>query len=536
MKDGVYLKPRTVLRPQDGFQVQFMGSNADIVIGGAMAGVGKSWCILAEPLRHQTVRGFDCVIFRRTFAEIKNPGGLWAKSEELYPDFKFNRNQQNLEWYRKDTNVTIKFAHLQYEKDVRSHDGAEYCLICFDELQSFSKKQFLYLLSRNRSTCGIKPYIRATCNPDPDSFLGELLEWWIDQDEKLKDGSKNPNWGYPIKERIGVIRYLIIHEDKYIFGDSRQEIVDKNPHIFTSDFISKIGDPTKLVKSLTLITGSIFDNKELLSKDPNYLSNLMAQEEAERLRLLFGNWKIRAADNCIFNSQAIQNMFDNPYSSDFENRYITCDAARFGPDFCTIFIWYGWKVVKLIVLTKSDANDMYDAIETERTKFTIKKSHVIVDQDGVGGGVVKLGKYVGFSGNDTPMEDPGTYIRENYFNRKTQFAYRFAEHVNQDDVSIALSHENVVVDGTYGFKIKRGDKIYDIRDLIKSDFKAIRVKDRDKDGKKKINGKDEQKQFLQGRSPDFFDGMMLRTWFDFRSGNLKTAAPRRKKSFLDYID
>jgi hypothetical protein len=533
MQNGTTLLPRPTLKPQDGFQVQFMSSEADIVVGGAMAGVGKSWCLLAEPLRHQKVRGFDCVIFRRTFAEIRNPGGLWAKSEDLYSAFGFTANQQNLEWYNKNFNVTIKFAHLQYEKDVKSHDGSEYCLICFDELQHFTKKQFLYLLSRNRSLCGVKPYVRATCNPDPDSFLAELLEWWIDQDEKLQNGERNKNWGYPIKDRIGFIRYFIVYEDEFIWGNSKEEIIEKNPHIFTSEFIVKTGDPKNLIKSITMITGSIFDNKELLRKDPGYLSNLMAQEETERLRLLFGNWKISNTDNCIFNSQAIQNIFDNPYQNEYDERYITCDAARFGDDLCTIFIWFGWKVVKLVIWTKSSANDIYTAIEKERNIFNIKKSHVIVDQDGVGGGTVKLGHYIGFSGGNSPLEY--AFVKENYFNIKTQFAYRFAEIVNTENVSIVLGHENIYVDGVPGTKIKIGDKVYDVRDLIKQDFKAIRSKDRDKDGKKKINGKDEQKALLGGRSPDFFDGMNPRVWFEFKSGGIKTGLPKRKKSILDYV-
>jgi hypothetical protein len=513
-----------------------MSSTADITIGGGMAGAGKSWCLLVEPLRHQDVKGFDCVIFRRTFAEIRNPGGLWAKSEDLYPHFNFNQNQQHFEWYKKSSNATIKFAHLQYEKDVKSHDGSEYCMIGFDELQHFTKKQFLYLLSRNRSICGVKPYVRATCNPDPDSFLAVLLEWWINQDERLPNGEKNPQWGYPIKERIGVIRYLVVHEDQFVWADSKEEMIEKNPHIFTQELISHVGNPKNLIKSFTFITGSIFDNKELISKDPTYLANLNAQEETERLRLLFGNWKVRTADNCIFNAQSIQNMFDNPYPSETSDRYITCDAARFGKDLCTIFVWYGWKVVKLIIFTKSSANDIIDAIEVERNRLSIKKSRIIVDQDGVGGGVVKVGGYVGFSGNDPVFEDPGTFIKENYHNKKTQFAYRFADHVNADDVSIALSHENIYVDGQVGAKIKLEDKVYDVRDLIKADFKAIRKKDQDKDGKKKINDKYEQKALLNQRSPDFFDGMMLRIWFEFRSGKLKIGvAKTKKKSLLDYI-
>src|SRR4029077_9839556 len=80
-----------------------------------------------------------------------------------------------------------QFSHLQLATSVYDWQGAQITLICFDELAHFTAHQFFYLLSRNRSTCGIKPYIRATCNPDADSWVAEFLAWWID-----------PETGFPI--------------------------------------------------------------------------------------------------------------------------------------------------------------------------------------------------------------------------------------------------------------------------------------------------------------------------------------------------
>ncbi len=87
----------------------------------------------------------------------------------------------------------IKFAHLQFDSTVYDWQGAQITLICFDELTHFSKHQFFYMVSRNRSTCGVRPYIRATCNPDADSWVADFLAWWID-----------PETGLPIPERAGV--------------------------------------------------------------------------------------------------------------------------------------------------------------------------------------------------------------------------------------------------------------------------------------------------------------------------------------------
>jgi hypothetical protein len=39
------------------------------------------------PIAYLDVPKFDAIIFRRTTKQIKNPGGLWQKAEELYKYF-----------------------------------------------------------------------------------------------------------------------------------------------------------------------------------------------------------------------------------------------------------------------------------------------------------------------------------------------------------------------------------------------------------------------------------------------------------------
>ncbi len=60
----------------------------------------------------------------------------------------------------------MHFAHIDREEDLLAWQDTEIAYLAFDELTHFTKHQFLYMLSRNRSTCGVKPYVRATCNPD----------------------------------------------------------------------------------------------------------------------------------------------------------------------------------------------------------------------------------------------------------------------------------------------------------------------------------------------------------------------------------
>lgn len=154
---------------------------------------------------------------------------------------------------------------------------------CFDELTHFSEKQFFYMLSRNRSTCGVKPYVRATCNPDADSWVAKFIAWWID-----------PETGYPIKERSGVKRYFTRVDDTVIWGDTAEECAEKS------------GVDISLCKSVTFIASSIHDNKALLAADPSYLASLNALSLVERERLLNGNWKIKPAAGLYFPRNGIR--------------------------------------------------------------------------------------------------------------------------------------------------------------------------------------------------------------------------------------
>jgi predicted phage terminase large subunit-like protein len=150
---------------------------------------------------------------------------------------------------------------------------------CFDELTSFTRYQFFYMLSRNRSTTGVKPYIRASCNADAGSWVADLIKWWIDQES-----------GYPIKQRSGVVRWFVRGpDDALVWYDSLDEAVDDT------------GQSPDTIKSLTFIAAKLDDNPALMRNDPGYLGNLMMLPSVERERLLNGNWKIRPAAGLYFN-------------------------------------------------------------------------------------------------------------------------------------------------------------------------------------------------------------------------------------------
>lgn len=263
-----------VIRPQKGPQTSFLSTPADIAIYGGAAGGGKSWALLLEALRHHDRPGFGATIFRRTYAQVKQEGGLWDKSGELYPFLGAKPNLSDLFW-RFPSGVRIGFAHLQHESDKFTYQGAEIPLIGFDELTHFTEGQFFYLLSRNRSACGIRPYVRAATNPDSESWVARFISWWIDQET-----------GYPIPERAGVLRWFIRDGDDLVWADTPEELRDRFPD--------------RPPKSVTFIPARLEDNPALMAADPGYRANLLAMTTVDRERLLNGNWKIRPAAGLFF--------------------------------------------------------------------------------------------------------------------------------------------------------------------------------------------------------------------------------------------
>jgi hypothetical protein len=484
---------------------------ADIAVIGGSAGCGKTWLLEAEAARSTQNPRYGATIFRRTSPQIRSQGGLWDTSKEIYQPLGARPRETSLEWLF-PAGSRIAFRHLEHEKNIFDYQGAQIPFIGFDELTHFTAEMFWYMVSRNRSNCGVKPYIRGTCNPDPNSWVAHIIEWWINEE------------GFPDPAKKGKLRYFTRIGEDMIWGDTKDEVIANAPHLLTDPAVKagilKVHD---LIKSFTFIGGSIYDNPLFIRQDPAYLGNLLSMKTEEKLRLLDGNWKISLDGLMIPEWNMIEQVFSNyPEQSDYATKYITCDAARFGRDFCVIFVWRGWEVIHIVVYKKSDVHDVKNKIEDLRRKFNVLRDNVIVDQDGVGGGTVKLGDYTPFNGGHPALIEMDTRIKEFYFNLKTQCYYRFAERrVNTGQIRFTVTNENCEIYDDSSItpyrttKIKVGNKIEDIRDLIKQDLRVIRRSDIDTEGKKKMISKDEQKQMLK-RSPDFGDTAMMREYAELR--------------------
>lgn len=273
---------RLFLHP--GRQIQAGSSPADIVIFGGAAGGGKSHWLLYEAARWFDTPGWVARIFRRTYAQVSGGGGLWSKTFEIYPHLGGKANNSDLFWTF-PSGAHVGFGHLQHEHDMYTHQGKEYALIGFDELDHFHESQFWYLFSRNRTTCGKRAVVRCTTNPNPNHFVKPLIRWWLDDKGQFPDLAK-----------AGVIRWFVRDENSKIIWHDEDEV---EFYRLVNFYRSEI-DPDFVPTSLTFIPASVDDNP---SMPKSYKAKLMSLPLIERQRLLYGDWLIRESAGNYFKRQ-----------------------------------------------------------------------------------------------------------------------------------------------------------------------------------------------------------------------------------------
>ena len=239
------------------------------------------------------------------------------------------------------------------------------------------------------------------------------------------------------------------------------------------------------------------DNKKL---PKGYIENLQRTlSKSEKERLLLGNWEYDDDPSALMEYDKILNCFSN-YHVPEGGKYITCDVARLGGDKIVIVEWNGWRG-KIRYYQRQTLDKTAEIIEEARMRLGIGVNEVLVDEDGLGGGLVDFKKYKGFVNNSQALESPtapwvdGKRMKENFDNLKSQCYFRLSERVNKNEIFLQ-SEENV-------------------KTWIVEELEQVKQKRVDSDLKKGVVSKDKVKEVI-GRSPDFADAIMMREYFELK--------------------
>ena len=229
---------------------------------------------------------------------------------------------------------------------------------------------------------------------------------------------------------------------------------------------------------------SLVDANEYISK--YYKTQLLTLDELSKQRLLFGNWEYDATKDSLIDYDAILNMFSQKGVSG--DKYISCDVARFGSDKTVIIYWEGLYVKKIRSILKTAVNEVVDEVRALQQDHAVPLRNIIVDEDGVGGGVKDYLRCIGFTNNARALKG------ENYQNLKTQCYYKLADLINKGQVGITCPDVTM-------------------KNQIIEECEQVRMKDADKDNKLQMIPKDTIKDII-GRSPDYSDAMAMRCYYE----------------------
>lgn len=226
---------------------------------------------------------------------------------------------------------------------------------------------------------------------------------------------------------------------------------------------------------------------------PHYIANLRRSPLAIKERLLNGNWEYDDDPAVLMDTATIMDLFTNAGKKG-PKKYITVDVARMGQDKTVIKVWDGLRVIKTKVLPKNTLTELKVLVEELEKEHMVRRSCVVVDEDGVGGGLVDmLPGCKGFVNNSRPIGDT------NYANLKTQCAFKFAELAEKGEIAIDVNEE--------------------LRDTIIEELGYLKQKDIHKEGKITLLPKDKVKESI-GRSPDFSDCLIMRMVYELRGNDV----------------
>jgi len=289
-----------LFQPNPGPQTLFLSSNESEILFGGSAGGGKSYAMLADPMRFFDNPNFVGLLLRRTNDELRE---LKRESQKLYPKL-FNAT-----WREKDSmwkfpsGAEFWMSYLDRDDDVLRYQGQSFCWIGIDELTQYpTPYAWNYLKSRLRSTDPkLQPHLRlrASCNP------GGPGHQWV---KKMFVDPSPPGTSFWAKDldTDEIIRYPKGHEKE-------------GQPLFKRKFIP-----------------SLLSDNPHLALDGNYERGLLGLPEDQRRKLLYGDWTV--VEGAAFPEFSIKTHVCAPFEIPREWRRFR--SADYGYTSHTAVLWF----------------------------------------------------------------------------------------------------------------------------------------------------------------------------------------------------
>lgn len=457
----------------EAYQILRDAITTEIVYGGAAGGaksyLGCAWMLL-NMYAYPGCRG---LLGRAVLKQLKQSTllTLWEVAKDFgmikNRDYRYNAQDGIITFPETGSEIFLKdLAHYPSDPDYDSLGSTEYTFAFIDEASQVTQKAKNVVKSRLRyklNQYNIIPKVLMTCNPSKNFLYGEFYKPW-------KKG--------------------------------------------------------ELAQGKAFIPALVSDNPYL---PLSYIQTLKTLDPVSQERLLKGNWEYDDDPNALMDIDAITDLFIKPKpdthirtdtestgiwnglgtkirsgvsgfsptasaGSGTQTRYIVCDVARFGADRTVITVWEGMTLIAIFVYAKTSTVTCANLIREKMRKYGVSSANVLVDEDGIGGGVKdQMPGIKGFIAQSRPFKIKGS----NYANVKAQCAYALAKAVQERKMKVMIANA-------------------DLKEQLTAELEQIKSKDADKDGKVQIQPKDSVREAL-GRSPDLSDCLLMRMWFEFKA-------------------
>jgi hypothetical protein len=298
-EEPVVEQQNIIFKPNVGPQTFFLAAAEREVLYGGAAGGGKSYAMLADPLRYMGHPQYSGLLLRHTTEELREL--IW-KSQEMYPKIYpgIKWSERKMQW-QAPSGARLWMSYLDRDEDVLRYQGLAFSWIGFDELtQWHTPFAWNYMRSRLRTSAPDLPiFMRATTNP------GGPGHSWVKKMFIDPSPAGKAFWATDL--------------------DSGQTLVYPKGH-------SKEGVP--LFKR-RFIPAMLSDNP-YLADGGDYETMLLSLPEHQRKQLLEGNWDIAegAAFSEFDRTKHVIDSFDIPKSW---TKFRACD---YGYGSFSAVVWF----------------------------------------------------------------------------------------------------------------------------------------------------------------------------------------------------